>query len=164
MAHGEVCQYNKGRELLAQGLSYAKNMERSQEQERAERQRQLPYHMHINLEVQRPALKDVENFREMFNCQNAEMCWVIWTRTNISWVSEVSLSNIFQAKKFPGHRSRRCRRCWRVRSTSAPCCWRCQTSPCRRGMTWVGCGEMMNLCFQVELPTFCWNMLKSEWD
>ena len=33
----EVCQYNKGRELLAQGLSYAKNMERSQEQERAER-------------------------------------------------------------------------------------------------------------------------------
>lgn len=47
----EVCQYNKGRELLAQGLSYAKNMERSQEQERAERQRQLPYHMHINLEA-----------------------------------------------------------------------------------------------------------------
>lgn len=47
----DVCQYNKGRELLAQGLSYAKNMERSQEQERAERQRQLPYHMHINLEV-----------------------------------------------------------------------------------------------------------------
>lgn len=32
-----MCQYNKGRELLAQGLSYAKNMERSQEQERAER-------------------------------------------------------------------------------------------------------------------------------
>eukprot|EP00913_Durusdinium_trenchii_P034321 g32111.t1 len=47
----DVCQYNKGRELLAQGLSYAKNMERSQEQERAERQRQLPYHMHINLEA-----------------------------------------------------------------------------------------------------------------
>lgn len=47
----DVCQYNKGRELLAQGLSYAKNMERSQEQERAEQQRQLPYHMHINLEV-----------------------------------------------------------------------------------------------------------------
>lgn len=47
----EVCQYNKGRELLAQGLSYAKNMERSHEQERAERQRQLPYHMHINLEA-----------------------------------------------------------------------------------------------------------------
>ncbi|CAE7346501.1 eIF3c [Symbiodinium natans] len=47
----DVCQYNKGRELLAQGLSYAKNMERSAEQEKAERQRQLPYHMHINLEV-----------------------------------------------------------------------------------------------------------------
>ena len=96
-------------------------------------------------------VKDVENFREMFNCQNAEMCWVIWTRTNISWVSAVSLSNIFRPKKIPGHRSRRCRRCWRVRSTSAPCCWRCQTSPCRCGMI---------LCFQVELPTFCWNMLK----
>lgn len=51
MPSAEVCQYNKGRELLAQGLSYAKGLERSQEQERAERQRQLPYHMHMNLEA-----------------------------------------------------------------------------------------------------------------
>ena len=70
MAHGEVCQYNKGRELLAQGLSYAKNIERSQEQERAERQRQLPYHMHINLEVQRPAVTTWKS-----QLSSGERCW-----------------------------------------------------------------------------------------
>lgn len=47
----DVCMHNKARELLAQGLSYSKNMDRTAEQERAERLRQLPYHMHINLEV-----------------------------------------------------------------------------------------------------------------
>lgn len=47
----EVCMHNKARELLAQGLSFSKTMDRTPEQERAERLRQLPYHMHINLEV-----------------------------------------------------------------------------------------------------------------
>jgi len=46
-----VCMHNKARELLAQGLSYAKFQDRTPEQERAERLRQFPYHMHINLEV-----------------------------------------------------------------------------------------------------------------
>merc|ERR1719215_1421443 len=43
--------HNKARELLAQGISFAKKMKRTPEQERAERLRQLPYHMHINLDV-----------------------------------------------------------------------------------------------------------------
>mmetsp|Transcript_91246 Transcript_91246/g.282237 ORF Transcript_91246/g.282237 Transcript_91246/m.282237 type:complete len:1100 (+) Transcript_91246:84-3383(+) len=43
--------HNKARELLAQGLNYNKNMDRTPEQERQERLRQLPYHMYINLEV-----------------------------------------------------------------------------------------------------------------
>jgi translation initiation factor 3 subunit C len=47
----DVCMHNKARELLAQGLSYSKNMDRTPEQERAEKLRQLPYHMHVNLEV-----------------------------------------------------------------------------------------------------------------
>merc|ERR1719389_530230 len=47
----EVCMHNKAKELLAQGLSYSKFHERTPEQEKAERLRQLPYHMHIQLEV-----------------------------------------------------------------------------------------------------------------
>jgi len=47
----EVCMHNKAKELLAQGLSFSKLYERTPEQERAERLRQLPYHMHINLEI-----------------------------------------------------------------------------------------------------------------
>jgi len=47
----DVCMHNKARELLAQGLSYSKFNDRTPEQERAEKLRQLPYHMHINLEV-----------------------------------------------------------------------------------------------------------------
>merc|ERR550532_395935 len=48
----EVCMHNKARELLAQGLSYSKNFnDRTPEQERAERLRQLPYHMYINYDV-----------------------------------------------------------------------------------------------------------------
>eukprot|EP00918_Siedleckia_nematoides_P032462 GHVU01070420.1.p1 GENE.GHVU01070420.1~~GHVU01070420.1.p1 ORF type:complete len:887 (-),score=264.92 GHVU01070420.1:71-2533(-) len=53
-AHGcfdELCGNNRLKELLAQGLSSQRFNDRSQEQERMEKKRQTPYHMHLNLEL-----------------------------------------------------------------------------------------------------------------
>eukprot|EP01055_Gregarina_sp_Pseudo9_P004389 Gregarina_sp_Pseudo_9__4388@NODE_454_length_2805_cov_6_999277_g430_i0_p1_GENE_NODE_454_length_2805_cov_6_999277_g430_i0NODE_454_length_2805_cov_6_999277_g430_i0_p1_ORF_typecomplete_len920_score352_60eIF3c_N/PF05470_12/3_5e131PCI/PF01399_27/3_6e08Sec5/PF15469_6/0_028Sec5/PF15469_6/81HTH_7/PF02796_15/1_2e04HTH_7/PF02796_15/0_77Mor/PF08765_11/0_33DUF842/PF05811_13/1_2e03DUF842/PF05811_13/0_26_NODE_454_length_2805_cov_6_999277_g430_i0442677 len=50
-ALSDICGTNKQRELLAQGLSVLKGFEKSAEQEKAERRRLLPAHMHINLDV-----------------------------------------------------------------------------------------------------------------
>eukprot|EP01053_Blabericola_migrator_P002211 Blabericola_migrator_1__2210@NODE_160_length_12527_cov_93_130417_g140_i0_p1_GENE_NODE_160_length_12527_cov_93_130417_g140_i0NODE_160_length_12527_cov_93_130417_g140_i0_p1_ORF_typecomplete_len930_score225_94eIF3c_N/PF05470_12/2_9e127PCI/PF01399_27/3_1e08_NODE_160_length_12527_cov_93_130417_g140_i0804910838 len=50
-ALSDICGSNKQRELLAQGVSVVKGYEKSAEQEKAERRRLLPAHMHINLDV-----------------------------------------------------------------------------------------------------------------
>jgi translation initiation factor 3 subunit C len=46
----EICSGGKIKELLAQGTS-SRHTERSAEQERIEKARQIPHHMYINLEL-----------------------------------------------------------------------------------------------------------------
>ncbi|BAM41807.1 eukaryotic translation initiation factor 3 subunit 8 [Theileria orientalis strain Shintoku] len=47
----DMCAQSRHKELLAQGLSNVKNMEKTPEQERAEKRRLLPYHMHISIDL-----------------------------------------------------------------------------------------------------------------
>ncbi|KAF0688222.1 Aste57867_20092 [Aphanomyces stellatus] len=47
----EICTGSKTKELLAQGMASFRHQERNPEEERLEKRRQVPYHMHINLEL-----------------------------------------------------------------------------------------------------------------